>query len=92
MLQPYWRATNCGVGSINNGVAADVEDNDGAVPQRKGDVNFDGVADNADVTAATNQLLGVTRNRRTEVAADLNNNNKVDIEDVTAIIQAIVGE
>lgn len=92
MLQPYWRATNCGVGSINDGVAADVEDNDGAVPQRKGDVDLDGAATNKDVTAAVGQLIGGKRNRLTEVAADLNNNNKVDIEDVTAIIQAIVGE
>ena len=90
MLQPYWRATNCGVGSINDGVAADVEDNDGAVPQRKGDVDLDGAATNKDVTAAVGQLIGVTRNRRTEVAADLNNNNKVDIEDVTAIIRSIL--
>ena len=83
-------ATNCGVGSINNGVAADVEDNDGAVPQRKGDVDLDGAATNKDVTAAVGQLIGGKRNRLTEVAADLNNNNKVDIEDVTAIIRSIL--
>lgn len=92
MLQPYWRATNCGVGSINDGVAADVEDNDGAVSQRKGDVDLDGAATNKDVTAAVGQLIGGKRNSLTEVAADLNNDNEVDIKDVTAIIQKVVGE
>lgn len=81
-------ATNCGIGNFNDGVAADYEDDDAAVPQRKGDVDLDGAATNKDVTAAVGQLIGVTRNRLTEVAADLNNNNKVDIEDVTRIIDA----
>jgi len=83
-------ATNCGIGNFNDGVAADYEDDDAAVPQRKGDVDLDGAATNKDVTAAVGQLIGVTRNRLTEVAADLNNNNKVDIEDVTAIIRSIL--
>ena len=81
-------ATNCGIGNFNDGVAADYEDDYAAVPQRKGDVDLDGAATNKDVTAAVGQLIGVTRNRLTEVAADLNNNNKVDIEDVTRIIDA----
>ena len=56
----------------------------------QGDVDLDGAATNKDVTAAVGQLIGGKRNRLTEVAADLNNNNKVDIEDVTAIIRSIL--
>ena len=81
-------ANNVGIGNLGDHGAADDENNDGAVPQHKGDVDLDGEAKSIDVTAAVEQLLGIRRNRLTEVAADLNNNGQVDIEDVTRLIDA----
>ncbi len=61
----------------------------GEQPERKGDVNADGVLNVSDVTALINKILGTAD--YADAVCDINADGEVNVSDVTALINLILG-
>jgi hypothetical protein len=68
-----------------------VEEN-GFVPEKKGDANGDGIVNSADIVEVINYIMGNKSNDFHISAADTNGDSMVNAADVVQIVNIIMGK